>query len=219
MADLFVEVFVLFLADVLLGAGPDGVGLVDGFPLAGLDHATGLAAAFFVVRVYQFAVFPFLFFHEDGQADVVGILADDALDLPGLGVVHGVVAQVQGDAGAARGAGDGLDFERAAAGSAIADPAHGFVGGQPGAARLHRDLVGHDEARIKAHAKLADQLRISFLVATEFADEIFGAAFSDGAQVVDGFLLRHANAVVGDGQGFGFFVQGDFELQLGIAVE
>src|SRR5256885_6028712 len=44
-----------------------------------------------------------LFFHEDGQADVVGVLADDLLDLPGVEELLGLGAQVQRDAGATLG--------------------------------------------------------------------------------------------------------------------
>ena len=159
VADLLVEVVVLFLGDVLLGARPDGVGLVDGFPLAGFDHGAGLAAAFFVIGVNQRAVFPFFLFHLDGQADVVGVFADDALDLPGLGVVECVLTQVQGDAGATVFAVNRFDFKRAAAtGAAVAHPAHALIRVQTGTARFHRDLVGHDKARVKAHAKLANEL-------------------------------------------------------------
>ena len=47
------------------------------------------------------------------------------LTFQALGVVHGVFAQVQDDAGAARGAGDGLDLKVA---GAAADPAHALSG-------------------------------------------------------------------------------------------
>ena len=71
---------------------------------------------------------------------------------------------------------------------------------QAGAARFHRDLVGHDEARIEAHAELADELGVLLLVARQAAHELLGAALGDGAQVLDGFLARHADAVVADGE-------------------
>ena len=182
VADLLVKIVVLLLADIFFGTCPDGVGLVDGFPLAGLDHAARLASDFFIARVYQIAVFPFLFFHEDGQADVVRIFVDDALDLPGLRIVHRVFAQVQGDAGAACGSTDVFHFKGATtAGATVADPAHAFVLGQSGTAGFDGNFVGHDKAGIKAHAKLANQLRIGFLVAAEFADKVFGAALGNRA--------------------------------------
>jgi hypothetical protein len=102
---------------------------------------------------------PLLLLHQDGQADVVGVLADDLFELPAVEVLGRVVAQVQDDAGAARGAGDGFDLEVA---GAAADPAHAFLGFEAGTARLDGDLVGHDEARVKAHAELADQLASFF---------------------------------------------------------
>ncbi|MNL67916.1 hypothetical protein D3C87_1925620 [compost metagenome] len=69
---------------------------------------------------------------------------------------------MQDDAGAALGAGDGFHLEVA---RAAADPAHAFFGRKARAARFHGDLVGHDEAGVKAHAELADELGIRLLVA------------------------------------------------------
>src|SRR5256885_14860547 len=77
-------------------------------------------------------LFRSLFFHEDGQADVVGVLADDLLDLPGVEELLGLGAQVQRDAGATLGALDLLDLELA---RAAAGPAHAF-GGQIGRAHV-----------------------------------------------------------------------------------
>ena len=214
VADLFVELVVLLGRDVFLGARPDGVALVGGFPLAGLDHATGLAAAFFVAWVDQFAVFPFFLFHQNGQADVVRVLGDDALDFPGAGVVQRVVAQVQDDAGATLGTVDGFDLKVA---RAAADPAHAFGRLHASPAGFDGDLVGHDKAGIKTDAKLANQLRVGLLVARELAHEVFGAALGDGAEVVDGLLRAHADAVVGDGQRLGVFVEGDLDFELRVA--
>jgi hypothetical protein len=146
------------------------------------------------------------------SADVVGILGDDLLELPGVEVFLGVVAQVQDDAGAALGAGDGFHLEVA---GAAADPAHALVGLEARTARFHGDLVGHDEARIEAHAELADELRILLLVARELAHEVLGAALGDGAQVVDGLLLAHADAVVGDGQRLGGLVEAHAHFEVG----
>ena len=130
VADLLVELLVLLVGDVFFGAGPDGVGLVHRLPVTGFDHAAGLAAAVLVARVDQLAVLPLFFFHQDRQADVVRVLADDALDLPGAGVIQRVVAQVQRHAGAACGAVDGFDLEVT---GASADPAHPVGGAQAGA--------------------------------------------------------------------------------------
>ena len=219
VADLLVEVVVLLWGDVFLGARPNGAGFVDRFPFAGLDHATGLTATGLIRSVEKLSVFPFFLFHLNGQADVVGVLIDDALDLPGLGIVLCVVAQVQDDARSACFARDAFHLKRATAtGAAVANPAHGLVGRQACTTRFNRNLVGHDKARVKAHAKLADQLGVSLLVAAELAHKVFGAALGDGAQVVDGFLLRQANAVVGDGQGFGVLIEGDLDLEFRVTL-
>ncbi len=157
------------------------------------------------------ALFPLFLFHQNRQADVVGILGDDAFELPVVGVVQRIVAQVQGHAGAALGALNAFDLKVA---RPTTDPAHAVCRRQTRTARFDGDFVRHDEARVKTHAKLADQLRIRLLVARQLGDKVFGAAFGDGAQVVDGFLLGKANAVVGNRQRFGFFVEADAHFQI-----
>ena len=204
MADGLVELDVLLVRDVLLGTGPQRAGLVHGFPFAGLDHGAGLVVL---------AVLPLFLFHQDGQADVVGVLGDQLLELPAVQEFPCVFAQVQDHAGAARLAGDLLHFEVAGTG---AGPAHAFAGGQAGAARFHGDLVGHDEAGVKAHAELSDQLGIGLLVARELVHEGLGTALGDGAQVLDGFLCAHADAGIGDGQRLGLVVEGDAHFQVGL---
>ena len=74
---------------------------------------------------------------------MVGILADDALDLPAVGVVLGVFTQVQGDAGATLCAVYGFNLEFT---GAAADPAHAMLLLHAGATRFNRDLVGDDKA-------------------------------------------------------------------------
>ena len=140
-----------------------------------------MAAAAFVAGVNQFAIFPFFLFHQDGKADVVRVFINNAFHFPSVGIVLRVFAQVQGHTGAALFARNRLDFKRAATGAAIADPTHALSHRQSRSARFHGDFVGHDKARIKANAKLANELRVGFLVAAEFGDKVFGTALSDGA--------------------------------------
>ena len=212
MADGFVELLVLLGGDVFFGARPQRAGFVDRLPLAGFDHAAGLAATVFVAGGDQFAVLPLFLFHQDGQADVVRVFGNDGLEFPRVQVVVRVIAQVQRDAGAARGALDGFDLKVARAG---ADPAHAFAGGHAGAARFDGDFVGDDKARIKADAKLANQLSVLLLVAGQLAHKVFGAALGDGAEVVNRLLRRHADAVVGDGDGFGRRVKRHAHFEVG----
>ena len=73
LAGLLVEVGVLLVGDLALGPRPQRAGLVHGLPFAGLHHAAGLVVL---------AVLPLLLLHLDRQADVVGVLADDGLELP-----------------------------------------------------------------------------------------------------------------------------------------
>ena len=185
VADLFVERLILLGGDVALATRPQGGRLVDGFPLVLND-------------VLTLVLVPLFLLHQDGQGDVVGVLANDATQLPGGEEFVLTFAQVQGDVGAAGGFGDGVDFEIA---SAFAAPAHALFGLQASAARFDGDAVGDDVAAVKAHAELANELGVFLLVAGETAHEVLGAALGDGAEVVDRLLRAHADAVVADGDG------------------
>ena len=67
-------------------------------------------------------------------------------------------------------------------------------------------MVGHHEGGVEAHAELADDVGgvlPAVLLLGQLLLELEGAAAGDGAQVLLQLLLRHADAVVGDGQGAG----------------
>jgi hypothetical protein len=124
--------------------------------------------------------------------------------------------QVQGDLGAARGAVGHLDAEFA---RAFRFPAHALVRLDAGAAGQHRDAVGDDEAGVEADAELADQAGVLLLVARQLGEELARAGLGDGSEVSDHFLATHADAVVGDGQGPRGQVEGNADLEVGIALE
>mmetsp|Transcript_59388 Transcript_59388/g.140260 ORF Transcript_59388/g.140260 Transcript_59388/m.140260 type:complete len:682 (-) Transcript_59388:1318-3363(-) len=203
IGDLLVELLVLLSRDVALAARPQGRGLVDRLPLVGDDLLGGFGV-------------PGLLAHQDGQGDVVAVLADDRLHPPGLQELLLALAQVQDDVGAAARLGDGFQVVLT---GAFAAPAHGLVGWQPGAAGLDRDAVGDDEARVEAHAELADQLGVLLLVALEPGHELARAALGDGAEVGGGFFGAHADAVVADGQRLGLLVETDAHLEVGLVLE
>ena len=106
--------------------------------------------------------------------------------------------QVQDDVRAACGLLDGLDRVLA---FARALPLHAVVGGQAGAARQQRDAVGDDEGRIEADAELPDQVGVLGAVGGELLDELARAGLGDRPDLVDHLLPRHADAVVGHGDG------------------
>jgi len=188
-----------------LGPRPQRRGLVDGFPLAGGHHLAGLALLL--------ALFPLFAFHLNGQADVVGILAHQLAQAPAVGKLQRIVAQVQRHAGAALGACERLHLELARARAA---PAHALLRRQAGAARLDHDAVGHDEAGIKPHAELADQLRIGLGVARQARRERPRAALGDGAQVLHRLLLAHADAGIAHRERARLPVEGDAHAQIGL---
>ena len=79
-------------------------------------------------------------------------------------------------------------------------------------------MVGHHEGGVEAHAELADDVGgvlPAVLLLGQLLLELEGAAAGDGAQVLLQLLLRHADAVVGDGQGAGELVGGEGDLEVG----
>ncbi len=71
--------------------------------------------------------------------------------------------------------------------------------------------------RSKAHPELADEVGILLLVTGQRLKEGTGAGLGDGAQIVDHLLAVHADAVIGNGDGAGLFVEGQVDLQLLVA--
>jgi hypothetical protein len=185
------------------GARPQGRGLVDGLVLVGRHLLLGFLVPLFAL-------------HHDGLDDVVGVLADDGLQLPGREQVVLAFAQVQGDLGAARRTLGHFDAEFA---RAFGFPQHALRGLDPGAAGAHRDLVGDDEAGVEADAELADQAGVLLLVAGKLGEKFARAGLGDGPEVSDHFLAGHSHAVVGDGQRLRFGVEGDADPEVGIALE
>ena len=199
VADLLVELLVLLFGDLALAARPQRSGLVDGRPFVLLDLLLGVGVPLFLL-------------HQDGQRDVVRVLADDGLELPAGQKLLLALTQVQDDVGAALGAGDGLDLEVA---RTFGAPAHAFFGGGSGTAGLDSDAVGHDEAAVKAHAELTDQLRVFLLIALELGHEFTRTALGDGAQIGHGLFGAHADAVVADGDGLLVGVETQPHLEVG----
>ena len=143
---------------------------------------------------------------EDGEGDVVGVLLDDLLQTPAVGVLRALFVEVDEDGGAggrARvGAGDLFDVE---AGLAVGGPLVGLL--FAGLAREDLDLVGDHEDGVEADAELADEVGVFLGVAGELGEEVLGAGAGDGAEVRDEVFLVHADAGVGDGEGLVGFVE------------
>jgi hypothetical protein len=113
---------------------------------------------------------------------------------------------MQDHLGAALLAIDHLDREIALA---AGFPTHGLVGFETGTTRNHGDLVGDDVRGIETDAELADEVRILGLITGQRREEFAGAGLGDRSQVLDRLVARQADAVVGDGDGACFLVEGD----------
>src|SRR3546814_1920724 len=99
--------------------------------------------------------------HANREVDVLGIPVHQFTQTPVFQILAFVLAQVQGDGGAARCIRwRGFDGELVATSRAVPSP--GFIAA--GAARGDADPVGDDERRIETDAKMAAQLRIATFV-------------------------------------------------------
>ncbi len=78
-------------------------------------------------------------------------------------------------------------------------------------------MAGDHESGVEAHAELTDDVDIVALLLGVLGLELLGAGMGDGAQV--GFQLfgGHANAVIGDGNGAGVFIEGDADGQVALS--
>ena len=135
----------------------------------------------------------------DGEEDVVGVGAHDALDRVRLEVLLLVGLQVEHDLGAAAhavglllGGGDHLE-----AGAARRAPHPRLA--RPRPAARHLDPVRDHEGGIEADAELADEPG-AVLGLGEAAHEGARAGAGDGAEVVDQLLAVHADAGIGNRQ-------------------
>jgi len=180
-----VEVVVMFFGDFGLRAAPQGGALVG-------------------LGVLAFAG------DHDRNGDVIGPFAHHRLDAQRLQVFLGVRLHVQHDGRAGFLAGGGGEGEFAAA---FTGPGPGFR--RAGLARGDFHAVGNHERRIEADAELADQARavLGLGVRQGFAERL-GAGAGDGAEVGQHFVMRHADAVIGDGECARCLVGGDSHLGL-----
>jgi hypothetical protein len=152
--------------------------------------------------------------HEDRELDVVGIGADDALDLIGFEIFCRVLLQMQHDLGTAddtfrRLFIGGRDLKAAAAGGG---PDPDLVRSGPPAG--DNDALGHHESRIEADAELADQIG-AILGFGEARDKGLCAGARDGAEIVDQFLAVHADTAVDHGERVRLLVGHDPDFRRG----
>ena len=69
------------------------------------------------------------------------------------------------------------------------------------------DLVGDHEGGVEADAELADEVGVLALVARELREKTLGSRTCDGSEMRHEVFLVHADPSVGDGDGFGVFVE------------
>ena len=138
--NVFVELAVLLVGDVRFIARPEGVRLVDRFPLSGLD-------------LLGLILVPFFFQHFNRDRNVIGVVAQDGAQLGARQEFVLVSTQMQHDV---RAPAILFDWGHGKFALTVRRPFDGLVSRQPGAAASYGDPIGDDKRRVKAHAKLAD---------------------------------------------------------------
>ena len=210
-----IELVVLLVLDLALGALPDGDHGVDGLPL--LDRLVlRLVVLAGVLRLgLGLAV---LHLHADGVADVVRIFLNEAGELVGFQILVVFLFLAVGLDGHDHVGTHGVLFARLD-GVAVHTLGLPLVSGVRAVSLGdHGDFVGHHEGRVEAHAELADDVDLGVVGLLRLLLELERAALGDGAQVVFHLLLGHADAIVGHGEGAGFLVRHDNDLEV-VAVQ
>ena len=203
-----VEGLVLFFRDVLLVPLPDGHHGVQGLHLG-----VGLVLGRFIFLTLGVLVLRLLHgtglgdFHLDGVADVIGILPDQAADfvffqILGVFFVFGIGFQGHDDV---RSGSVLFRFLNGIAVRPIRDPLPCLV-----LAVLlgdNGDGGSHHKGGIETDTELTDDIDV--LVLLHGLLEAQRAGLGDGTEILDHFVLRHTDAVIGNGQGAVFGVAGD----------
>src|ERR1035441_2586038 len=140
----FVELLEIIFADFILGPAPKRTGNIDLFGGTGLD-------GFLLIRVPIALVVG----EEDGKSDVVGILLDDLLQTPAIGILLAFFVEVKQHGSAGDSALCRFDFETRLA---IADPTPGLLFAS--LAGYDLNSIGNHEGAVEANAKLAYKVRV-----------------------------------------------------------
>ena len=152
--------------------------------------------------------------HLDGVAHVVAVAFNQVLQavLGKIGVVVvlvGVLLEREDNVGAVLSAlclGDGVAL------NAVGFPRPCLVAAESAGDDAH--LGGNHEAGVEADAELADDVDVVALLLGVVGLERLGIGVCDGAKVLVELVLRHADAVVGDGDGASILVEADVNGQL-----
>ena len=200
VSQVLVEGVVFPFLNVLTRTRPQRFSFVDRLPLN--------------IALFLLGLIPLHFRQLHGNGDVIGVFFDDAPDPVRLKELARVRLQVQGDGGAPLGA---RARGKLVIGLPRGTPAPGF--GLPSPARLHRNTISHDEGRVEAHPKLANELGVLLLITGELLEKPGRAGARDRTQVLDQLLPIHADAIVLNGEGSGVLIEGQANAQITVFAE
>ena len=137
--------------------------------------------------------------NRDRHGHVPGLGLDDPLERVALGVVPGIVHQMEQHARASPRCIGQRDRRYRERSFAIRRPAKRFLAA--GAARGHIDPIGDHEGRVEPDSKLADEgCLLAILALLDAIQKGLGSRARDGAKRLDQLVAAHADAVVLDGE-------------------
>ena len=202
--ELFVELEVVFVLEVVGVFVPEGCGVVDD-ALVGDGFVFGFS---FLIHAIFLAVL--LGAELDLYGQELAIFIEYAFETVFVEELFGVCIDVEDDVGAAGGFGGGGELKL---GGAIAFPTRSFIFG--GLEGTGDDLytVGHHEGGIEAEAELADDVFGVGLV-LEFFYELGGTGEGDLVDVLFDLFAGHADAFIADGDGLFVLIEAYLDAEV-----
>ena len=171
-----------------------------------------LADLAFVLRPERLHGVHLLAVQLDGKGNEIRVVLDDLLDPRSARKLR--VAQVKHDPRAPLEVFGLLDFVPA---RSVARPDPALLGGLRGA-RVNRHLFRDHERRIKADAKLPDEIRV-VLVRLQLLEKGPRAGVRDRPEIFDQFRVRHPDARIGEGDRLRLVIRRDADPQRAIRLE
>ena len=201
VADVLVELLVLLVGDVLLGASPERLGRVDRLAGGGRLGLVALALGLDPLEL-------------DRVSQEVRVALDQVAQPVAVGVLVLVLLEVQHDARPALGPLAGLERELALG---LAAPGPGLVA--LGGAARDLDLVRDEEGRVEPDPELPDQVGALGRLAAEGLGELLRARLGDGPQVREQLVLAHPDPVVRDRDRPGLGIGRDLDVEVLVGAE
>ncbi len=101
----------------------------------------------------------------------------------------------------------------------VGNPVNAFIHRRAGPAGKYLDLVGNDEGGIKPDPELADQVRVFLRIGGHRRQIFTGPGTCDCAKLLNDIIARHADAIIGHTESFGFGIEVDTDPEVSIVFQ